>query len=309
MWAGARTNYGFNKGKIAFEFKVRAHTHSCKSAKIVYHSADRRSLLVQSQNSESPIPRWGLKGSVPLYGVRKHLSQILEHLNVDHLPPEETSRHVVRAGFSTDATSLQLGASKCTKMDKTNDVRPFHRFKVKFATLISGEEPFSYGFGGTGKASTDCKFTDYGETFGEGDAVGCFLVSLGKPIHCSTCQKRTSAAVIISSLVRFCPHTNKKSLLVQDMDAEPHVISFTKNGVDLGTCFEVEKESLAGAALFPHVLSKNCELQLNFGQLEEPFFPLKEGFEFVGKVAEEERVRGTLPPEKKEDCEVGVEQS
>ncbi len=45
--------------------------------------------------------------------------------------------------------------------------------------LFSGEEKFSYGFGGTAKASTDCKFTDFGETFGEGDAVTCYLVSLG----------------------------------------------------------------------------------------------------------------------------------
>ena len=78
--------------------------------------------------------------------------QILEHLNVDHLPPEETSRHVVRLGFSTDATSMQLG-----------------------------EEKDSYGYGGTGKASTECKFRDFGETFGEGDVIGSYLVGLMLP--------------------------------------------------------------------------------------------------------------------------------
>ncbi len=85
---------------------------------------------------------------------------------------------------------------------------------------------------------------------------------------------------------------------------DPHIISYSKNGVDLGTCFEIEKESLEGAALFPHVLSKNSELVLNFGQQEEPFFPLKEGYVFINAVPVDERVRGTLPPEKKEDCEV-----
>ena len=40
--------------------------------------------------------------------------QIVEHLNVEHLPPEETSRHVVRVGFSTDANSLQLGETIST---------------------------------------------------------------------------------------------------------------------------------------------------------------------------------------------------
>ena len=67
---------------------------------------------------------------------------------MDHLPPEETSRHVVRVGWSTDSTSMQLG-----------------------------EEKMSYGFGGTGKASTDCKFKDYGETFTENDVITACLVS------------------------------------------------------------------------------------------------------------------------------------
>ena len=90
------------------------------------------------------------------------------------------------------------------------------------------------------------------------------------------------------------------------MDVEPHTISYSKNGNDLGTCFEIEKGSLEGKALFPHVLSKNCELEINFGQKEEPFFPVKEGFTFINDVPVEERTRGTLPPEKKEDCEVSL---
>ena len=42
---------------------------------------------------------------------------------------------------------------------------------------FAGEEKFSYGFGGTGKASVDCKFQDYGQTFGEGDVITAYLVS------------------------------------------------------------------------------------------------------------------------------------
>ena len=90
----------------------------------------------------------------------------------------------------------------------------------------------------------------------------------------------------------------------QDLETEPHTISYAKNGNDLGTCFEIEKSTLEGAAMFPHVLSKNSELEINFGQMQEPFFPIKEGFTFVNDVPVEERIRGTLPPEKKEDCEV-----
>lgn len=43
----------------------------------------------------------------------------------------------------------------------------------------------SYGYGGTGKASTDCKFKDYGKPFHVGDVIGALLVSAGsglKPI-------------------------------------------------------------------------------------------------------------------------------
>ena len=35
--------------------------------------------------------------------------QVLEHLNVEHLPEEEKTRHVVRVGFSTDDSGMQLG--------------------------------------------------------------------------------------------------------------------------------------------------------------------------------------------------------
>ena len=42
--------------------------------------------------------------------------------------------------------------------------------------LPVGEEKFSYGYGGTGKSSTDCKFQDYGQTFTVDDVIGAYLV-------------------------------------------------------------------------------------------------------------------------------------
>lgn len=42
---------------------------------------------------------------------------------------------------------------------------------------VVGEEAFSFGYGGTGKKSSDCKFADYGEKFGENDVIGCYVVS------------------------------------------------------------------------------------------------------------------------------------
>lgn len=47
--------------------------------------------------------------------------------------------------------------------------------------LPSGEEPFSYGYGGTGKKSTNSRFENYGDKFAENDVIGCFAVSASRP--------------------------------------------------------------------------------------------------------------------------------
>ncbi|XP_071490609.1 uncharacterized protein [Diadema antillarum] len=155
------------------------------------------------------------------------------HADVRHLPPEETNRHVVRVGWSTDPTSLQLG-----------------------------EEAFSYGYGGTGKASVNCKFENFGEKFGEGDVIGTFV----------------------------------------DFEGEKTTISYTKNGKDLGVAFTVE--DLGEEALYPHLMVKNTSIEVNFGQKEEPWFPLKEGFTLIGQLPAEDTVRGPKPPATKAECEL-----
>ena len=44
-------------------------------------------------------------------------------------------------------------------------------------TCFIGEEPYSYGYGGTGKSSVDCMFSDFGKKFGKSDVIGAYLVS------------------------------------------------------------------------------------------------------------------------------------
>lgn len=175
---------------------------------------------------------YGIKGGKVAYEVK-----LTENCDVSHLPPEEVHPNVLRVGWSANSTSMQLG-----------------------------EEAKSFGYGGTGKAATECKFEDYGQQFTEGDVITAYL----------------------------------------DFDQDPAdiFISFAKNGDDLGVCFPIKKSDLEEVALFPHVLTKNVAFECNFGALEEPWFPLKEEFTFIGKVPLEERVRGTEPPAKKEDCEV-----
>uniref|UniRef100_A0A8C9TLW2 Heteroous nuclear ribonucleoprotein U like 1 n=1 Tax=Scleropages formosus TaxID=113540 RepID=A0A8C9TLW2_SCLFO len=128
-----------------------------------------------------------------------------------------------------------------------------------------GEEAFSYGCGGTGKKSSSCKFEDYGEKFGENDVIGCFV----------------------------------------DFESSEEVeMSFSKNGKWLGVAFSVAKEQLAGRALFPHVLVKNCAIEFNFGQKDEAYFPPLEQYTFIQNVKLEERNRGTVGPTCKSDCEI-----
>ncbi|KAG7333015.1 hypothetical protein KOW79_003150 [Hemibagrus wyckioides] len=179
-------------------------------------------------------------GARASYGVNKgrvcYEMRITEEIAVKHLPSSEPDPHVVRVGWSLDSCSTQLG-----------------------------EEPFSYGYGGTGKKSSNCKFEDYGQKFGENDVIGCYI----------------------------------------DFDTSPEVeISFSKNGKWLGVAFQVRKEELADRALFPHILVKNCAVEFNFGQKEEPFFPSPEGYVFIQSVAMEDRNRGTVGPATKADCEI-----
>ncbi|XP_064208564.1 heterogeneous nuclear ribonucleoprotein U-like protein 1 [Anguilla rostrata] len=179
-------------------------------------------------------------GARASYGVRKgrvcYEIKINEEISVKHLPTSEPDPHVVRVGWSLDSCSTQLG-----------------------------EERFSYGYGGTGKKSSDCKFEDYGEKFGENDVLGCYI----------------------------------------DFEGEEEVqMAFSKNGKWLGPCYSVNREELAGRPLFPHVLVKNCAIEFNFGQKEEPFFPLPEGYAFIQDVLLEDRARGTVGPATKADCEI-----
>ncbi|KAK2100306.1 Heteroproteinous nuclear ribonucleoprotein U-like protein 2 [Saguinus oedipus] len=130
--------------------------------------------------------------------------------------------------------------------------------------LDTCEDEFSYGFDGRGLKAENGQFEEFGQTFGENDVIGCFA----------------------------------------NFETEEVELSFSKNGEDLGVAFQINKESLGDRALLPHVLCKNCVVELNFGQKEEPFFPPPEEFVFIHAVPVEERVRTAVPPKTIEDCEV-----
>jgi len=42
----------------------------------------------------------------------------------------------------------------------------------------------SYGYDSSGKKALDSEFTEYGQTFGADDVIGCYLVSLNYGLLC-----------------------------------------------------------------------------------------------------------------------------
>lgn len=166
-------------------------------------------------------------------------AKITKHNGVGHLT-DEANPHVLRVGWSLDRCSMQLG-----------------------------EEPFTYGYGGTAKFSTNLKFQDYGKKFGENDVIGAYA----------------------------------------DLGEETITFHYTVNGEYQGVACTAQRSELGeeadAQAMFPHLLSKNCALSVNMGQLEEPWFAAPEelkDYVFCQAAEEETRVRGSKGPEKREDC-------
>lgn len=136
-----------------------------------------------------------------------------------------------------------------------------HEFRIGFSTddsgLQLGEKPTSFAYASNAKKANDSVFSDYGATFAKDD--------------------------VVAAMLDFTDATNVK-------------ISFSKNGEDQGEAFSVAKTDLQGAALFPHVSSRNVKFEVNFGKAKdgadrEAWFAA-EGYTFVAQADEASRTRG-----------------
>ncbi|EHB02540.1 Heterogeneous nuclear ribonucleoprotein U-like protein 1 [Heterocephalus glaber] len=237
--------YEENRGRGYFEHREdRRWVFGAPVTLIPGDNCDLHFKVARDRSSGYPLTIEGFaylwSGARASYGVRRGRvcfeMKINEEISVKHLPSTEPDPHVVRIGWSLDSCSTQLG-----------------------------EEPFSYGYGGTGKKSTNSRFENYGDKFAENDVIGCFA-----DFECGN-------------------------------DVE---LSFTKNGKWMGIAFRIQKEALGGQALYPHVLVKNCAVEFNFGQRAEPYCSVLPGFTFIQHLPLSERIRGTVGPKSKAECEI-----
>ena len=160
---------------------------------------------------------------------------------------------------------------ECPSLPK-DDPEPFSLrlgWSLINSPLQLGETQFSFAYCSNGKKASNGQFDEYGESFKAGDSIGAYI----------------------------------------DFQSESIAISFSKNGIDLGQAFFINKNDLKKSydaefvvkpdnssfdLFFPHVISKNIVFEMNFGQRvsligDEPFAPIKPGFTLIQKVPSEQR--------------------
>ncbi|KAM8910708.1 heterogeneous nuclear ribonucleoprotein U-like protein 2 isoform 1-T1 [Spinachia spinachia] len=132
-------------------------------------------------------------------------------------------------------------------------------------SLLLGEDELSFAYDGRGKKVSGGKEEAFGELLSEGDIVGCYA------------SFSTDGAV---------------------------ELSFHKNGRLMGEAFSLEASVLSGRPLVPHVLCKSCSVRVLLDPKASPWYPDPPGFTPLAALSAVQRVRTTLPPTRKAQCEV-----
>ena len=133
---------------------------------------------------------------------------------------------------------------------KLEGEKNLHELRLGWSTddspLTLGEYPTSACFSGSGKKGKNSVFEEYGQSFAKDD--------------------------VVASMIEFT--------------RSEVIMSFAKNGENLGEAFRFPKSELAGKPFFPHVSSRNVKFDANFGKNKdgsdkEPWHA-QAGFTFVG---------------------------
>lgn len=81
-------------------------------------------------------------------------------------------------------------------------------------------------------------------------------------------------------------------------------LSFHKNGRFMGEAFSLDASVLLGRPLFPHVLCKSCSVRFLLDPTAPPWYPGPPGFTPLAALSAGQKVRSTLPPTFRAQCEV-----
>ncbi|TKS72250.1 Heterogeneous nuclear ribonucleoprotein U-like protein 2 [Collichthys lucidus] len=133
------------------------------------------------------------------------------------------------------------------------------------ASLLLGEDEFSFAYDGRGKKVSGGTEEVFGEPFSEGDIIGCYA------------SFSTDGAVNLS---------------------------FHKNGRFMGVAFSLGASKTPDHALFPHVLCKSCSVTFNLSTTAPPWYPSPPGFTPLAALPAGQRVRTTLARTSRAQCEV-----
>nr|XP_046261281.1 heterogeneous nuclear ribonucleoprotein U-like protein 2 [Scatophagus argus] len=155
-----------------------------------------------------------------------------------------------------------------SQLEEQEDTNP-HGLRVGWSmantSLLLGEDEFSFAYDGRGKKVSGGTEEEFGEPFSVGDIIGCY------------------------------------ASLSTDGSIE---ISFHKNGRFMGVAFSLGASVPLGRALFPHVLCKSCSVRFHLDPTSPPWYPGPPGFMPLAALPAGQRVRGTLAPALKAQCEV-----
>ena len=68
----------------------------------------------------------------------------------------------------------------------------------------AGEVSQSYGYGASGQSSTAGMFNSYGESFGPGDVIGCFVVSRRDLVIKNFCTQLSTSYIYSPQVFGMC---------------------------------------------------------------------------------------------------------
>ncbi|KAG7517934.1 heteroproteinous nuclear ribonucleoprotein U 2 [Solea senegalensis] len=138
-------------------------------------------------------------------------------------------------------------------------------WSVADTSLLLGEDELSFAYDGSSKIVSGGKKEEFGESLSVGDIIGCYT------------SFSTDGGV---------------------------QLSFHKNGRFMGVAFSLNASVLRGRPLFPHILCKSCAVRFLLDPTTPSWYLSPPGFTPLAALTAEQRIRSTLPPNSRAQCEV-----